>query len=89
LVIAALGFDLGVLAAAQDWPLEVTTPATLALLWVAWIVSLCAFFALHARGRGDDWRGGGTEPDPDPPWWPEVERWLRDSGRDRPRVPAG
>ncbi|MGH2952678.1 MAG: hypothetical protein ACRDK9_01475 [Solirubrobacterales bacterium] len=88
LAIAALGFDLGVVAAAHDWPLQVTTPAVLVLLWIAWMVSLCAFFALRAPGRGDDWRRGG-EPEPEPPWWPELERWLRDSGRDRPHVPAG
>src|ERR671918_760028 len=66
LVIAALGFDLGVVAAARDWPLEVSTPAVLGVLWLAWLVSLCAFFALRARGRGDDWRRGGREPQPEP-----------------------
>jgi hypothetical protein len=89
LAIAALGFDLGVVAAAHDWPFEVATPAVLVLLWVAWMVSLCAFFALRARGGGGDWRRGGPDAEPEPPWWPEVERWLRDRDRGRPRLPVG
>jgi len=87
LVTGALTFDLGVVAAAHDWPLEMTTPAVLALLWIAWIVSLCAFFALRARGRGDDWRRGG-DPGPEPPWWPDFERRLRDYTRPRPVTPS-
>ncbi|MGH2952213.1 MAG: hypothetical protein ACRDKX_09230 [Solirubrobacterales bacterium] len=88
LATAAVTFDLGVLAAAHDWPLEVTTPAVVVLLWLAWMLSLCAFFALRARGSDDDWRERGAD-DPEPPWWPEFELRLRDYRRDRPRVPLG
>jgi hypothetical protein len=86
LATAALTMDLGALAAASDWPLEVTTPAVVVLLWLAWMLSLCAFFALRARGSGDDWRDCAG-PDPEPPWWPEVERWLRD--HERPGLGTG
>jgi hypothetical protein len=88
LATAALTLDLGALAAASDWPLEVTTPAVVVLLWLAWMLSLCAFFALRARGSDDDW-GDGDEDDPEPPWWPEFERGLRDYTRGGPRLPAG
>jgi hypothetical protein len=88
LVIAAVTADLGVFAAANDWPREVTTASVVVLLWLAWLLSLCAFFALRARGS-DDGGGGGGRDEPEPPWWPEFERRLRDHSRPGPRVPAG
>jgi hypothetical protein len=87
LVIAAVTADLGVLAAANDWPREVTTASVVVLLWLAWLLSLCAFFALRARGSDDGGGDGGDEPEP--PWWPEFERQLRNQSRPGPRVPAG
>ena len=85
LVAAALTFDLGAFAAAHDWPLEVTTTAVVTLLWFAWLLTLCACFALLRRS--DDGPDGDLE-DPEPPWWPGFERDLRDRPHGAPRAPV-
>jgi hypothetical protein len=54
-------------------------------------VALLAAPLLHPRddGPGDDGGGLGPRPEePEPPWWPEFERELREYMRASDRVPA-
>jgi hypothetical protein len=52
------------------------------------LLSVTTYLILRAPDDGDD-GGGPGEPEPEPPWWPEFERQLRDYTRGRPRGTAG
>jgi hypothetical protein len=54
----------------------------LALVWLAVMFSVTAYFALRSSGDG-----GEDEPEdrPEPPWWPDFERQFRDYTRRGPR----
>lgn len=93
---ACLFADAAALLAAIKWPSHDSTSFVLALLWLAALFSLTAYFALRTP---DDGGSDGDEPDgdlPEPPWWPDFERDLRDYVRRGPqpssrppRVPSG
>ena len=69
----------------------------LAVLALAYLLSIATCIALwvHGRGVGDD--GKARDEPPEPPWWPEFERAFRDYAhrpsrppRSRgPKLPAG
>jgi hypothetical protein len=88
LVPGCLLVDAAALIAAFRWPTAESNSFVFALLWLAVLFSVTAYFALRTPGDG---RGGDDEPreEPEPPWWPEFERDLRDYMRRRPRRPAG
>jgi hypothetical protein len=80
--------DAAALLAAIKWPSHDATSFVLTLLWLAALFSITSYFALRTP---DDGGGGGGEPDedlPDPPWWPDFERDLRDYMRRGPKPPA-
>jgi len=78
--------DAAALVAAFRWPTPESNSFIFALLWLAIMFSVTAYFALRAPDDG----GGDWEPDddPEPPWWPEFERELRDYMRRGPRYPG-
>jgi hypothetical protein len=86
LVPGCLFVDAGVFLAAAKWPSTASNSFILALLWLALLFSVTAYFAL--RTRRDD--GGDDDADdfPEPPWWPDFERKFRDYSRGGPRKPA-
>jgi hypothetical protein len=86
LVPGCLFVDAGAILAAARWPSAASNSFILALLWLAVLFSVTAYFAL--RTRGDD--GGDDEPEdrPEPPWWPDFERQFRDYTRRGPQHPA-
>jgi hypothetical protein len=80
--------DAAALLAAVKWPSHDSTSFVLSLLWLAALFSLTSYFALRSP---DDGGGEGDEPDdgvPEPPWWPDFERDLRDYMRRGPRTPS-
>jgi hypothetical protein len=93
LVPGCLFVDAGAMLAAARWPTSASNSFILALLWLALLFSVTAYFAL--RAPGDD--GGDDDPDdsPEPPWWPDFERKFRDymrggpDGPTAPKTPAG
>ena len=89
LIPGCLFVDAFALMAAIRWPSTASNSFILALLWLAVLFSVTAFFALRTPtdGGGDD---GDDEPgdDPEPPWWPDFERQFRDYTRPRPPKPA-
>jgi len=89
LVPGCLFVDAGALMAAVRWPSTASNSFILALLWLAVLFSVTAYFALRSPGGGDD-GGGGDQPGngPEPPWWPDFERQFRDYTRRGPRKPA-
>jgi hypothetical protein len=70
---ACLFADAAALLAAIKWPSHDSTSFILAVLWLAALFSLTAYFALRI---------------PDPPWWPDFERDLRDYMHRGPKPPA-
>jgi hypothetical protein len=86
LVPGCLFVDAAAILAAARWPSAASNSFILALLWLAVLFSVTAYFAL--RTRGDD--GGDDEPEdrPEPPWWPDFERQFRDYTRRGPQHPA-
>jgi hypothetical protein len=87
--------DAAALLAAVKWPSGDSTTFVLALLWLAALFSITSYFALRTP---DDGGSDGGEPDedlPEPPWWPDFERALRDYMRRGPqpsrppRLPSG
>ena len=91
LVPGCLFIDAGAVLAAARWPSAASNSFILALLWVAVLFSVTAYYALRTRddggGGGDD--GPGDPGDrPEPPWWPDFERQFRDYARRPPRKPA-
>ena len=86
--------DGAALVAAFRWPTPASNSFVFAMLWLAVLFSVTAYFALRTPGDG---RGGDGEAqdEPEPPWWPEFERELRDYMRRGPRptrpprAPAG
>ena len=68
----------------------------LAVLVLAYVLSIATCLALWAHGRGGGDDGGSEGEPPDPPWWPQFERAFRDyarrqpprSGRPGPKQPA-
>jgi len=90
LVPGCLFIDAAALMAAVRWPSQASNSFILALLWLAVLFSVTAFFALRMPGDdgddGDDWRS--PEEGPEPPWWPDFERQFRDYTRRGPRAPA-
>ncbi len=78
--------DGATLAVAIAWPTPAANSFVLAMLWLAVLFSVSAYLVLRAPDGGDD---GGSEADPpEPPWWPDFERQLRDYTGGRPRTPA-
>jgi hypothetical protein len=86
LVPGCLFVDAGVMLAAARWPTTASNSFILALLWLAVLFSVTAYFALRTP-RDDD---GDDDPEelPEPPWWPDFERQFRDYTRGGPRKPA-
>ncbi len=84
---ACLFTDAAALLAAIKWPSHDSTSFILAVLWIAALFSLTAYFALRTPDDGGD-DGGVDEDLPDPPWWPDFERDLRDYIRRGPKPPA-
>ncbi len=79
--------DGAALLAAVKWPSHESTSFVLTLLWLAALFSLTCYFALRTP---DDGGGGGDESGedlPEPPWWPDFERELRDYVRRGPKPP--
>jgi hypothetical protein len=86
--LASLCFlvDAATLVAAVAWPTPAANSFVFAMLWLAVLFSVSAYLVLRAPDGGDD---GGSEADaPEPPWWPEFERQLRDYTRRGPGTPA-
>ena len=81
---ACLFTDAAALLAAIKWPSHDSTSFILAVLWLAALFSLTAYFALRTPDDGGD-DGGVDEDLPDPPWWPDFERDLRDYMRRGPK----
>jgi hypothetical protein len=84
---ACLFTDAAALLAAVKWPSHDSTSFILVLLWLAALFSLTSYFALRTPddGGGED---GADDELPDPPWWPDFERDLRDYIRRGPKPPA-
>lgn len=86
--------DLGALAVSFAWPTPASNSFVFAVLWLAVLLSTTTFLVLRAADDGGDGRGE-SEGEPEPPWWPEFERQLRDYTRGPqgptggPRTPAG
>jgi hypothetical protein len=88
LVPACLLTDAAALIAAARWPTYESNAFVFSVLWIAAAISVTTYFALRTPG---DSGGGGEPPEddgPEPPWWPEFERDLRDYMRRPPRRPA-
>jgi hypothetical protein len=74
-------------AASHIWATPAARSLVFAFLWLAVLLSVTTYLVLRAPDdRGDD--GPGSEP-PEPPWWPDFERQLRDYERQRPPRPSG
>ena len=91
LVPGCLFVDAGAVLAAARWPSAASNSFILALLWVAVLFSVTAYYALRTPDDGGD--GGDDGPGdpsdrPEPPWWPDFERQFRDYARRPPRKPA-
>jgi hypothetical protein len=84
LVPGCLFVDAGALLAAVRWPSAASNSFILALLWVAVLFSVTAYFALRTPG-GDHGDGDPDREDPpEPPWWPDFERQFCDYTRHGP-----
>lgn len=86
LVPACLFVDAGALLAAARWPTPAANSFILALLWLAVLFSVTAYFAL--RTPRDDGGDDDREEPSEPPWWPDFERKFRDYTRGGPHKPA-
>jgi hypothetical protein len=74
-------------AANHIWATPAARPLVFAFLWLAVLLSATTYLILRAPDNG-----GGDGPDrepPEPPWWPEFERQLRDYQQRRPRRSTG
>ncbi len=86
--------DLGALAVSVAWPTPASNSFVFAVLWLAVLLSTTTYLVLRAPDEGDD-GADGEQREPEPPWWPEFERQLRDYTRGpggsggNPRAPAG
>ena len=86
--------DLGAFAVSIAWPTPGSNAFVFAVLWLAVLLSTTTYLILRTADDGDDGRGA-NEREPEPPWWPEFERQLRDYTRGpgrsggNPRTPAG
>jgi hypothetical protein len=89
LVPASIIADGAALAAAEIWATPAARPLVFALLWLAVLLSVTTYLVLRAPGERGDGDGGAGDDGPEPPWWPEFERELRDYIRNGPRRPAG
>jgi len=93
LLPATLLTDAAAYIAPHRYPTHDARTFVLAMLWLAAMLSITTFFAL----RTPDDAGGGHDESPDdhpePPWWPDFERDLRDYMRrgpaKPPKAPAG
>jgi hypothetical protein len=74
-------------AASHIWATPTARSLVFAFLWLAVLLSATTYIVLRAPDDGGD-DGPGPEP-PDPPWWPDFERQLRDYERQQPRSPGG
>lgn len=81
--------DAAALLAAVKWPSRESTSFVLTLLWLAALFSITSYFALRTPEDGGDDGGEPTDDLPDPPWWPDFERDLRDYMRRGPKPPSG
>jgi hypothetical protein len=88
LVLAALGANGAAVLTSNARPEAASAAFLFAIVWLAWLLSITAFMALRSNGRGDSDPGLPEDEDPEPPWWPDFERQLRDYTRSRPRAPA-
>jgi hypothetical protein len=85
--------DLGALAVSIAWPTPASNSFVFAVLWLTVLLSTTTFLVLRAADDGGD--DGADVDEPEPPWWPEFERQLRDYTRGPqgptgdPRTPAG
>jgi hypothetical protein len=80
--------DAAALLAAVKWPSHESTSFVLTLLWLAALLSITSYFGLRTP---DDGGGDGGEPTddlPEPPWWPDFERDLRNYERRGPQPPS-
>jgi hypothetical protein len=84
--------DLGALVVSFAWPTPASNSFVFAVLWLAVLLSTTTFLVLRAADDG----GEASDHEPEPPWWPEFERQLRDYTRGpggstggNPRTPAG
>lgn len=86
LVPGCLFVDAAAILAAVRWPSTASNSFVLALLWLAVLFSVTAYFALRTPRDGGD---GHEEPEdnPEPPWWPDFERQFRDYLRRGPQRP--
>jgi hypothetical protein len=88
LIPACVLTDAAALIAAYRWPSSDSNSFVFALLWLAILFSVTAYFALRTPddpGWSDD---DADDQSPEPPWWPDFERDLRDYMRRGPRQPA-
>jgi hypothetical protein len=88
LVPACLLTDAAALMAAFKWPNSEANSFVFLLLWIAVTFSITAYFALRTPDD-DGWSDNEADDGyPEPPWWPDFERDLRDYMRRGPRQPA-
>src|SRR5215211_7179461 len=84
LVPASIIADGAAVAAAHVWATPAARPLVFALLWLAVLLSVTTYLVLRAPGERGDGGGSGDDGGPEPPWWPEFERELRDYMRNVP-----
>jgi len=89
LVPASIIADGAAVAAAHVWATPAARPLVFALLWLAVLLSVTTYLVLRAPGERGDGGGGADDGGPEPPWWPEFERELRDYMRNVPQHPPG
>jgi hypothetical protein len=88
MVPACLLMDGAALIAAFKYPSPEANSFVFAVLWLAVLFSVTAYFALRTPDD-EGWDDGEADDEqPEPPWWPDFERDLRDYMRRRPRDPA-
>jgi len=88
LVPATLLTDAAAMIAAHRYPTHEASPFVFTMLWLAAMLSITTYFALRTRDD-DTWSDDDAdERYPEPPWWPDFERDLRDYMRRRPRQPT-
>ncbi len=80
--------DAAALLAAIKWPSRDSTSFVATVLWVAALFSITSYFALRTPDDGGDEGDHRDEGAPEPPWWPDFERDLRDYMRRGPKPPA-
>lgn len=88
LVPACLLTDSAALIAALRFPTRDANSFVFVLLWLAFLFSITAYFALRTPDDGNWSDDDADEEYPEPPWWPDFERDLRDYMRRRPRQPT-